>query len=225
MATSPYDPAPPDSTGQGGKGGANTIKDSGEKNPREIKTNKVAQYAANFQYTNMKQQNRFMMFIGPVPAFYVRATSLPSIDNNPVTVDTINSDYKIKGKSRWQPINVTLYDPILVQPQAKGPSGAYLVYEWIDRYHHASGRSLFKTEDKDRMMRRYKQTITISYLGPPGPGSINGLLQDKWVLHGAFCSSVNWGQLDVSSDDLVLIDIEITYDWAEMLPPSVPLPF
>lgn len=203
-----------------------------------------AKYMANFQYTNMKQQNRFMMFIGAMPAFFVRATSLPSIDNNPVVVDTINSDYKIKGKSRWQPINLTLYDPIFIQPGpndkseigrgaplSNGPSGAMRVYHWINEYHHQSGDSIggrrsgrnATGEDLDGYMDRYKKTITIAYLDPTGPISYTGILQDKWVLHGAFCSSVNWGEVDVSSDDLVLIEIEVTYDWAELMPPGPPI--
>jgi hypothetical protein len=180
----------------------------------------TAKYLANFQYSNMKQQNRFIMFIDVIPAFYVRAASLPTLENNPVVVDTINSDYKIKGKSRWQPINVTLYDPIFLQvSKRKGfksiGSGATLVWYWINSYHHDS------RNDYDYYMDKYKQTVTISYLDPTGVVSLTALAQDKWVLHGAFCSSVNFGNLDVSSDDLVLIDLEITYDWAE-LQPSIP---
>lgn len=185
----------------------------------------TAKYLGNFQYSNMKQQNRFIMFIGVIPAFFVRTTSLPSIENNPVTVDTINSDYKIKGKSRWQPINVTLYDPIFFQT-GRGKdftkdlksigSGAAAAYYWLNAYHHTSAR------DRDYEMDRYKQTVTISYLDPTGAISLSAIVQDKWVLHGAFCSSINWGELDVSSDDLVLIDIEITYDWAEFIPPIPP---
>lgn len=178
----------------------------------------TAKYLGNFQYSNMKQQHRFIMFIGVIPAFFVRATSLPSIENNPVVVDTMNSDYKIKGKSRWQPISVTLYDPIFLQTGPKKGiksigSGAAAVWYWLNSYHHKSRR------DKDGYMDDYKKTITIAYLDPTGAISLTALAQDKWVLHGAFCSSINYGSLDLSSDDLVLIDIEITYDWAEFIPP------
>jgi len=230
-------PAPTDNFGGGGGGSTGRGRDLPTRTNVPF-SGGPAKYMANFQYVNMKQQNRFVMFIGALPAFFVRATSLPSLDNNPVTVDTINSEYKIKGKTRWQPINLTLYDPIFIQPgpndkqkignapiKSRGPSGAMRVYHWINEFHHRSGSSfgVQRGRDEDGYMDNYKRTITIGYVDPTGPISLTGVLQDKWVLHGAFCSNVNWGEVDVSSDDLVLIDIEVTYDWAEMGPPSIPV--
>lgn len=169
-------------------------------------SSKPANYINGFQFVDMKQQNRFVMKISngtseTIPAYYVRVSGLPNIDNNPVTVDTINSEYKIKGKSRWQNISITLYDPILGEDGSK--NGASVTWDWLNNYHHKS------ESDKDGFMDDYKRDIVLEYVDP------KGVTNDSWVLHGAFCSSINWGDVDVSSDDLIFIEIDLSYDWAE----------
>ena len=165
-----------------------------------------ANYLNKFQFVDMKQQNRFILSIDvedniSLPAYYVRVSGLPSIDNNPVTVDTINSEYKIKGKSRWQNISVTLYDPIANEDGVS--NGANAAWTWINSFHHKS------SVDKDGFMDDYKRDIVLQYITPLGEPA------DSWKMHGAFCANVNWGDMDVSSDDLVLIELDISYDWAE----------
>ena len=170
-----------------------------------------AQYQNNFQFVDMKQQNRFIMTIpdyyedGEAGSFLIRASDLPSLENNPVTVDTINAEYKIKGKSRWQDISVTFYDPILGGESAASFSGAGKAHDWIKYDHHNSSRNI------DGYMQRYKRKITLKYIGPDGIPTL-----DYWDLYGAFFASTNWGSVDVSSDDLVLIEATISYDWAEL---------
>lgn len=170
----------------------------------------AANYLNRFKFVDMKQQNRFVMEIAPgphdtqltIPAYYVRVSGLPNIDNNPVTVDTINSEYKIKGKSRWQNISITLYDPISNDGNDT-LSGAKVVWEWLNLYHHDSAN------DQDGFMDQYKRDIRLIYITPEGEEA------DQWKLHGAFCASINWGDVDVSSDDLILIELDLSYDWAE----------
>lgn len=170
-----------------------------------------ATYQNGFQFVDMKQQNRFIMTIpdyyedGAAGSFLIRASDLPSLENNPVTVDTINAEYKIKGKSRWQDISITFYDPIFGGQSVASFSGAGKAHEWIKKDHHNSAFNV------DGYMQKYKRQITLKYIGPDGLET-----EDKWDLYGAFFASVNWGSVDVSSDDLVLIEATISYDWAEL---------
>jgi hypothetical protein len=161
-----------------------------------------ANYLNKFLFVDMKQQNRFILEIDDIPAYFVRVSGLPNIDNNPVVVDTINSEYKIKGKSRWQNISITLYDPIAGE-DGQGTNGADKVWTWLNEYHHRSNA------DKDGFMDDYKRDLTLFYITPTGEKA------DEWKLHGAFCASINWGDVDVSSDDLINIEIDLSYDWAE----------
>lgn len=145
-----------------------------------------------------KLQMRFEMFINGIPSYIVRASDLPNIDQNTVTVDYVNTDFKIKGKSRWQDITITLYDPI-----EGGQSGAKLVHDWIRDSHHNS-----ETGIDQFAFGGYKKEVTLSYLTPMGsPGG-------EWTLHGAFVGSSNWGNVDMSSDDLVLLELTLAYDYA-----------
>jgi len=41
-----------------------------------------------------------------------------------------------------------------------------------------------------------------------------------WKLNGAFVKSINFGELDYESDNLVTIQIGISYDWAEVTEPQ-----
>lgn len=161
-----------------------------------------ASYNNGFQLADMKQQNRFIMRLTgtPIQSWFVRTSDLPSVENNPVVVDTINSDYKIKGKSRWQDISVTFYDPV-GNTTSTGVNTAYI---WEDRDHHTS------EFDTDYYLQTYKNDIDLIYVAPDGSTEMG-----KWTLHGAFFANVNWGSVDVSSDDLVLIEATISYDWAK----------
>lgn len=172
----------------------------------------AAIYRNGFQFVDMKQQNRFIMDIQDYytqgqgnQSYLVRATDLPSVENNPVPVDTINAEYKIKGKSRWQDISVTFYDPIYNSPGLSGDTGATRAHKWMKDKHH---NSYFNV---DGYMSTYKRKITLYYINPQGTPT-----GEKWELNGAFFANLNWGSVDVSSDDLVLIEATISYDWAQL---------
>ena len=97
-----------------------------------------------------KTANRFVMEIDGIPAFLVKTMARPSINFETITLDHINVKRYVKGKA-WQPINVTLYDPIV-------PSGAQSVMEWV-RLHHES------VTGRDGYSDFYKKDITFNVLG------------------------------------------------------------
>ena len=41
----------------------------------------------------------------------------------------------------------------------------------------------------------------------------NGIAVETWTLHGAFIKSTNFGQLDYASDELVKLELVISYDY------------
>ena len=119
----------------------------------------------------------------------------PSIAFDTVTLDHINTKRYVKGKASWQPIEVTLYDPIV-------PSGAQQVMEWIRQSHESlTGR--------DGYSAFYKKQLTFQLLGPVGD------VVEEWSLVGAFISQANFGDLDWSNTtDPVSIELTISYDYA-----------
>ena len=147
-------------------------------------------------YTNFepKLANRFIMEIDGIPSFMIKTANRPKIESEVVELDHINLKRKIKGKSNWTDITITLYDPIV-------PSGAQSVMEWIRTGHESiTGR--------DGYADFYKKNIDFYMLGPVGDKV------EQWKLVGAFISSAEFGDVDWSSNEPVMITLTITYDYA-----------
>jgi hypothetical protein len=147
-------------------------------------------------YTNFepKLANRFIMEIDGIPSFMIKTANRPKIESEVVELDHINLKRKIKGKSNWTDITITLYDPIV-------PSGAQSVMEWIRSGHESiTGR--------DGYADFYKKNIDFYMLGPVGDKI------EQWKLVGAFISSAEFGDVDWSSNEPVMITLTITYDYA-----------
>jgi hypothetical protein len=143
-----------------------------------------------------KVQNRFIMNIDGIPAYLIKAASRPTINNNPITLDHINLKRKLKGKSEWSDIEITLYDPIV-------PSAAQACMEWVRLAHESvTGRNGYADF--------YKKDITIDVLGPVGDKV------EQWQLKGAFPASVNFNGagLDWSAQDALLITMTLSIDYA-----------
>ena len=136
-----------------------------------------------------KVANRFIMYIEGIPAYIVKAASRPSIDQGELILDHINVERKLKGKSRWQDITVTLYDPVV-------PSGAQAVMEWV-RLHHES------VTGRDGYSDFYKKDLTVNILGPVGD------VVSEWIIKGALITETSFGDYNWDTVDTA-IEISMT---------------
>ena len=141
-----------------------------------------------------KLKNRFIMFIDGIPAFLIRQANKPNITFTDVILDHINVKRKIKGKDNWEDVQITLYDPIT-------PSGAQAVMEWV-RLSHES------VTGRDGYSDFYKKDIRFNTLGPVGD------VVEEWILKGAFCTNVNFGDADWTSSAPTDITLTIRMDYA-----------
>ena len=141
-----------------------------------------------------KYSNRFIMYISDIPTYIIKAAARPSLTNGEVLLDHINVERKLKGKTRWQDLSITLYDPIV-------PSGAQSVMEWV-RLHHESltGRDGYSTQ--------YKKDIRFNSLSPTGE------IIEEWLLKGAFIADSNFGTMDWTTEESVQIELTLKYDYA-----------
>ena len=141
-----------------------------------------------------KLGNRFIMEINGIESYIIKTASRPTFTSEVVELDHINVKRKIKGKSTWDDVTISLYDPIV-------PSGAQQVMEWIRQSHESlTGRDGYNTF--------YKRDITFYLLGPVGDKI------EQWTLKGAFISSANFGELDWASNDPVSIELTLSYDYS-----------
>jgi hypothetical protein len=143
-----------------------------------------------------KYANRFIMQLAGtnIPAYLVKAAARPTITNGEIVLDHINIDRKVKGKSRWSDVSISIYDPITSE-------GAQAVMEWV-RFHHESltGRDGYSTDYK-----RDLEFYSLSALGEK---------IENWTLKGAFISDANFGNMDWGTEEAMMIELTLKYDYA-----------
>jgi hypothetical protein len=142
-----------------------------------------------YQAYEPKLQNRFIFQIDGIPAYLVKQADRPKYTNEVVVLEHINKKRKVKGKSDWQDINVTLYDPVT-------PSGAQAVMEWV-RLSHES------VTGRDGYSDFYKKDLTFNVLGPVGD------IVSEWIIKGALITDINWGDYNWD-DDGTAVNITLT---------------
>ena len=143
-----------------------------------------------------KLKNRFIMELGDtgIPAYTIKTAQRPQITFDEVVLEHMNVTKYVKGKGRWQTLQVTLYDPIV-------PSAASAVIDWV-RLRHES------TTGRDGYADMYKKDVTFQVLGPVGD------IIEKWTLKGTMIQDAAFGDLDFSSSDPVEITLTLRYDYA-----------
>jgi|TARA_R110000868_G_scaffold24234_4_gene95993 hypothetical protein len=127
-----------------------------------------------------KVQNRFIMYVDGIPAYIIKGVSGLGFEQGEIILNHINTYRKVKGKLRWNDLNLTLFDPIT-------PSGAQAVMEWV-RLHHES------VTGRDGYSDFYKKDVVIDVLGPVGD------IVSEWVIKGAFIKNANFGDLNFDND-------------------------
>ena len=141
-----------------------------------------------------KLKNRFIVTIDGVPAYTIKASGRPQIQFEEVELRHMNVSRYVAGKGTWQPIEMTLYDPIV-------PSAAQAVMEWV-RLSHES------VTGRDGYADFYKKNVKVNTLGPVGDKI------EEWELKGAFITTANFGDLSFDDSTPVEISLTVRYDYA-----------
>jgi hypothetical protein len=141
-----------------------------------------------------KTKSRYILYVEGIPSYLIKTATRPSITFEEVELNHINMKRFVKGKGSWEPIEITLYDPVV-------PSGAQAVMEWV-RLHKES------VTGRDGYSDFYKKDITINLLGPVGDKV------EEWTLKGAFIVSATFNDLDWSVSDPAEITLSLRYDYA-----------
>lgn len=141
-----------------------------------------------------KQKNRFIVQINGIPAYLVKGMGAVEVQQGVVTLNHMNIYRKVKGKTIWQPITFTLFDPIT-------PSGAQAVMEWVRLSHESiTGR--------DGYSDFYKKDITFKAIGPVGD------IVSQWVVKGAFITNASFGEYNFDTENAAQeITMTVDYDY------------
>jgi len=120
-----------------------------------------------------KQANRFILYIDGIPSYLIKGVNAVTVSQGEVVLNHINVYRKVKGKTTWGDIQMTLFDPVT-------PSGAQAVMEWV-RLHHES------VTGRDGYSDFYKKDLVVDVLGPVGD------IVGEWIIKGAFIKEANFG--------------------------------
>tara|TARA_S200002703_G_scaffold3533_2_gene5039 strand:+ start:1531 stop:2019 length:489 start_codon:yes stop_codon:yes gene_type:complete len=142
-----------------------------------------------------KQANRFIMYVDGIPSYMIKEFGEVKIEQAEVTLNHINVQRKVKGKSTWSDVTMKLYDPIT-------PSGAQAVMEWV-RLHHES------VTGRDGYSDFYKKDVTVNVLGPVGD------VVSEWILKGAFIKDATFDGFNWDTDaQAQTIGLTLAIDYA-----------
>lgn len=140
-----------------------------------------------------KQANRFILYADGIPSYIIKGVSAVSLTQGEVILNHINVLRKVKGKSVWGDVTMTLFDPIT-------PSGAQTIMEWV-RLSHES------VTGRDGYSDFYKKDITLDVLGPVGD------IISEWVVKGAYVKSATFGDYDWANDQAINLSVTIAMDY------------
>jgi hypothetical protein len=142
-----------------------------------------------------KQANRFILYMAGVPTWMIKGVSAVSLTQGEVVLNHINILRKVKGKSVWGDVTMTLHDPI-------SPSGAQVIMEWVRASHES-------VTGRDGYSDFYKRDLTINALGPVGD------VVAEWVLKGAFVKDANFGEYNWDTENTAInITMTLAIDYA-----------
>jgi len=141
-----------------------------------------------------KQANRFILYMDGVPSYIVKGVNAISVTQGEVPLNHINVQRKVKGKTVWGDVQMTLFDPIT-------PSGAQSVMEWV-RLHHES------VTGRDGYSDFYKKDLVLDVLGPVGD------VVSEWIIKGALITEANFGDYNWDTENqAVNIQLTVTMDY------------
>ena len=159
-----------------------------------------------------KRKFRFLVFWNGMPQFIAKSVTKPSFQVGTTQHAFLNHNFNFPGRVTWQDVTLTLVDPI-------NPDATYSFYRMLT----ASGYQLpttvaadgavteegRKTISKASMVEQLQQ-MRIETLDE------NGETIEHWTLNNCQFTSVNFDQLDYSSEELLNITVTVKYDWAEL---------
>ena len=125
---------------------------------------------------------------------YAKSIQLPTIDNGTIIVDYGNTQMKVKGKTKWNDIQMTLY--------AFEQKTMRQLWKYLNELHQ-------KVDDgKDFYPDDYKKDVQIQLLAP------NDDVISTWKLIGAYANLINFGDLDYGTEEIVQPQVTFSYDYA-----------
>ena len=152
------------------------------------------------------RQYRFTISDGTGVWWWAKSIEKPSFDIDSQEYKLINHKYKYPGVLTWNDIKISVVDPnerVSSLDKALKESG----------YNpKINGSAIPEGLEKLKATDSFKNTGDFFIHQIDSDGKV----LEQWKLNNPWIKSVTFGSLDYSNDELVTIDITVSYDWAEL---------
>lgn len=157
-----------------------------------------------------KRNYRFLVTIGNLPngaTWYAKKVNKPAFSINDISHAYLNHTFYYPGRVTWQPVSVTLIDP--VNPDAVANTLAIVAGSG-----YALPTSIATTPDNTTTISK---ASSIASLGGVFIEQIDNLGNriEQWSLNGAFITEVGYSELSYDNDELTELTLKFRYDWAD----------
>lgn len=166
--------------------------------------------------TEPKRKYRWKVDIGGLGAeslvWYAKTCDRPKMTiSGDAEHKYLGHTFKFPGSVTWEDVSMTLVDP--AEPEANAHDAARKLLEMV---HNSNYR--FPIDKSAASMKTINKRDSVTNVGPVVITMINanGEPIEEWTLTNPFITSVEFDQLDYTSDDLAEITLTMKYDWAEL---------
>jgi hypothetical protein len=168
-----------------------------------------------------KRQFRWLLYISGMPQFIVKTAKKPSFTVNESSHDFLNYKFYYPGRVTWNTVDVTIVDP--VQPDSTASLMKIIQtagYVFPSDFMTEGNRSAPATISKKAFVDAMGGQIQLVQIGANTGAQAGQNEIERWTLNNPWLTSVDFGTLDYSSDELVNLSMTIRYDWATMELPA-----
>tara|TARA_A100001515_G_scaffold34889_1_gene27219 strand:- start:45 stop:569 length:525 start_codon:yes stop_codon:yes gene_type:complete len=158
-----------------------------------------------------KRRFKFKLKFGDIAEYYVKTATMPKATVSTVEHSYFDYNFKFPGRVTWDPISVTL-----VAPSTKDGDPTNILYDGL-----RTAGYFFPDEPGLTGFSLSKASFQTAFGGDPklqlvGSQDTAGNIIEEWTLRNAFLTSVDYGgSLDYTSDEMLELTMEITFDWAQ----------
>jgi hypothetical protein len=122
----------------------------------------------------------------------------PNVTFTPITIDVYNSKVFLQGKPEWQETTINLRDDASGAVSKLVGQQIQKQFDFLEQASAASGIN-------------YKFSLQFDMLDG-GNGTSTPTILEQWELDGCFLSSVDYGEMNYSTNDPVQIALNIKFD-------------
>lgn len=159
-----------------------------------------------------KRKFRFLVSWNGMPQFIAKSVTKPSFQVGTTTHAFLNHNFNFPGRVTWQDVTLTLVDPI--QPDA-----TYTFYRMLTAAGYVLPPAVVQegvvTEQGRKTISKNSMTTVLENMRIETLDE-KGNTIEHWTLNNCQFTTVNFDQLDYSSEELLNITVTVKYDWAEL---------